>query len=132
MFISTTDQEKIMETTAGSIPPNGNAGTMPGNGASKVDSKVDKAASAVHSAIDDAARKAKPAIDRAASLAHDAADKLKGASSQTADWMSEKTESLSATQKKLVADTCAYVSANPLKAIAMAAAAGYVLSKILK
>ena len=121
-----------METTAGNIPPNGISGTTPGNGASKADSKVDKAASAVHSAIDDAARKAKPAIDRAATLAHDAADKLKGASAQTADWMSEKTESLSATQKKLVEDACAYVSANPLKSIAMAAAAGYVLSKILK
>lgn len=117
-----------METTAGNIPPNSTSGSLPGNGASK----VDKAATAVHSAIDDAARKAKPAIDRAATLAHEAADKLKGASAQTADWMSEKTESLSATQKKLVEDTCAYVSANPLKSIAMAVAAGYVLSKILK
>jgi ElaB/YqjD/DUF883 family membrane-anchored ribosome-binding protein len=119
-----------METTAGSIPPNGSSGTTPGNGAAA--SKVDKAASAVHSAIDEAARKAKPAIDRAATLAHDAADKLKGASSQTADWMSEKTETLTATQKKLVEDTCTYVSANPLKSIAMAVAAGYVLSKLLK
>jgi len=109
-----------METTAGSIPPNGSSGAIPGNGASK----VDKAASAVHSAIDDAARKAKPAIDRAASLAHDAADKLKGASAQTAEWVSEKTESLSV--------TCSYVSANPLKSVAMAVAAGYVLSKLLK
>lgn len=117
-----------METTAGNVPPNGSAGAMPGNGASK----VDKAANAVHSAIDEAARKAKPAIDRAASMAHDAADKLSTASTQTADWVSAKTESLSASQKQLVDDTCKYVSANPLKSIAMAVAAGFVISRILK
>ena len=117
-----------MESNAGSIPPNGGAGSMPGNGASK----LDKASSALHTAIDEAARKAKPAIDRAATLAHDATDKLSSASSQTADWMSAKGESLSASQKKLVEDTCSYVSANPLKSLAMAVAAGYVLSKLLK
>lgn len=117
-----------METTAGNIPPNGSTGAMPGNGSSK----LEKASSAVHSAIDEAARKVKPAIDRAASLAHDATDKLSSASTSTADWMSTQSEQLSAKQKMLVEDTCKYVSANPLKSIAMAAAAGYVLSRILK
>ena len=50
----------------------------------------------------------------------------------TADWMSTQSEQFSAKQKMLVEDTCKYVSANPLKSIAMAAAAGYVLSRILK
>ncbi len=117
-----------MESTSGILPPNGGAGATPGNGSST----LDKASSALHSAIDEAARKAKPAIDKAATLAHDATDKLSSAGTQTADWMSAKGESLAASQKQLVDDTCAYVSANPLKSLAMAVAAGYVLSKLLK
>lgn len=117
-----------MESTAGSIPPNGSSGATPGNGSSK----LDKAASAVHSAIDEAARKAKPAIDRAASIAHDAADKATTAGAQTADWVSAQSEQLSAKQKQLVEDTCNYVAANPLKSLAMAAAAGFLISRILK
>jgi ElaB/YqjD/DUF883 family membrane-anchored ribosome-binding protein len=101
---------------------------MQGNGASS----LGKAGSSVHSAIDEAARRAGPAIDRAATLAHDAADRVSAVGSQTVDWMSEQRDQLSAAQKKLVDDTCAYVSANPLKSVAMAVAAGYVISRILK
>jgi ElaB/YqjD/DUF883 family membrane-anchored ribosome-binding protein len=117
-----------METTSGTIPPNGSSAAMQGNGSSG----AAKATSAVHSAIDDAARKAGPAIDRAASLAHEAADKVSAVGTQTADWVSAQGEQLSAAQKKLVEDTCRYVSANPLKSVAMALAAGYVISRILK
>ena len=122
-----------MESTSGSIPASGGIGGTgagtPGNGSAAV---LDKASTAVHSAIDEAARKAKPAIDRYATLAHDATDKLSSAGSQTAEWMSSKGESLSVPQKQLVDDTCKYVSAHPLKSLAMAVAAGFVLSKILK
>ncbi len=117
-----------METTSGTLP---SGGGTPGNGSASA-SAIGKASAALHSAIDDAARKAKPAIDKYATMAHDATDKLSSAGSQTADWMSTKGESLSASQKKLVEDTCAYVSANPLKSLAMAVAAGFVLSKLLK
>jgi len=113
-----------METTSGTASLDA---TLPGSGAAATDKTA-----AVHSAIDDAARKAKPAIDRAASLAHDAADKVSNVGAQTADWVSAQGEHLSAAQKKLVEDTCAYVSANPLKSMAMALAAGYVLSRIVK
>jgi len=117
-----------METTAGTIPPNCSSGSTPGNGSSK----LDKAASAVHSAIDEAARKVKPAIDRAATLAHDATDRATSAGAQTADWVSTQTEQLTARQKQLVEDTCKYVAENPLKSLAMAAAAGFLISRILK
>lgn len=114
-----------MDTTSGTIPPNGSAGAMQGNGSGT-------RTASVHSAIDEAARKAGPAIDRAASMAHDAADRMSAVGTQTADWVSAQTEQLSAAQKKLVDDTCAYVAANPLKSLAMALAAGYVISRILK
>jgi ElaB/YqjD/DUF883 family membrane-anchored ribosome-binding protein len=120
-----------MESSApGTFPPNGVTGTTSpgGNGSSG----LNKATANVHTAIDDAASRARPAIDKAASMAHEAADKLSNVGSQTADWMSTQGEHLSAAQKKLVEDTCRYVSANPLKSIAMALAAGYVISRITK
>ncbi len=98
---------------------------------SKVSSNAHAAVNSLAVAADEAARKAKPAIDRVASLAHQAVDKAAGAAAPTADWLAEKGESLNATQKKLVADTCSYVAANPLKSLGIAVAAGFLLSRII-
>ena len=46
------------------------------------------------------------------------------------DWLVEQGDSLNATQKKLVADTCSYVSANPLKSVGIAVLVGFLLSRI--
>lgn len=121
-----------METT-----PRGNT-PSPSGFPSGSDSSLNKAASGAHGAVDkvaaaddEAARKAKPAIDRVAAMAHQAVDKAAGAALPTAEWLSEQGEGLKATQKKLVADTCEYVSANPLKSLGIALAAGFLLSRIL-
>ena len=53
-----------------------------------------------------------------------------GAAAPTADWLAEQGESLNAAQKKLVADTCSYVSANPLKSVAIAAVAAAALADL--
>ncbi len=108
---------------------------MPNNGDGKLNRMSSSAHAAVDSlagAVDEAARKAKPAIDRVANLAHQAVDKAAGAAAPTADWLTEQGESLQATQKKLMQDTCSYVSANPLKSVAIAVATGFVLSRILR
>jgi ElaB/YqjD/DUF883 family membrane-anchored ribosome-binding protein len=73
-----------------------------------------------------------PAIDRVAAMAHQAVDKAAGAATPTAEWLTEQGESLSARQKKLMADTCGYVSAHPLKAVAIAAVTGFVLSRFIR
>jgi ElaB/YqjD/DUF883 family membrane-anchored ribosome-binding protein len=115
---------------------NGNTYSTTGN--STIDGTLSKAASSVHSAVDSvaasadqAARNAKPAIDRVAAMAHQAVDKAAGAAAPTADWLAEHGESLKASQKKLVSDTCTYVSANPLKAVAIAAVAGFLISRFV-
>lgn len=99
---------------------------------------LNKASSGAHAAVnsiagaaDEAARKARPAIDRVAAMAHQAVDTAAGAAAPTADWLAEQGESLNTTQKKLVADTCSYVSANPLKSIGIAVVAGFLLSRII-
>lgn len=121
-----------METTVrGSTPPPSeplNASSTMNKASSSAHAVVDSVAGAA----DEAARKAKPAIDKIAAMAHHAVDNAAGAAAPTADWLAEQGENVSAKQKKLVADTCSYVSANPLKAVGIALVAGFLLSRILR
>ena len=114
-------------------------GNTPSPYGTSTEGALNKASSSAHSAVDsmagaaeDAARKAKPAIDRVAAMAHQAVDSAAGAAAPTAEWLAEQGESLNATQKKLVEDTCKYVSANPLKSIGIALVAGFLLSRIMR
>ena len=121
-----------MESTSrGNTPsssgfPNSSEGT-----ANKAASSAHAAVNSVAGAAEEAARKAKPAIDRVAQMAHQAVDKAAGAAAPTADWLSEQSESLKATQKKLLDDTCQYVQENPLKAVGIAVVVGFLLSRIV-
>src|SRR5512144_1959479 len=110
-----------MENTAfGNTPSSSsNYGTSTG-----ADGVVNKASTTAHAAVnsmadaaDVAARKAKPAIDQFAAKAHEVVDKAAASAGPAADWLGEQGENLNATQKKLVADTCAYISANPLTSV---------------
>lgn len=107
---------------------------LPGNSDGTPTGASSSAHAAVNSmagAADEVARKARPAIDRAAAMAHQAVDTAAGAAAPASDWLAEQGESLNATQKKLVADTCSYVSANPLKSVGIALVAGFLLSRII-
>jgi ElaB/YqjD/DUF883 family membrane-anchored ribosome-binding protein len=114
-------------------------GKTPSSGLSNnLDSTLNKASSSAHAAVDsmagaadEAARKAKPKIDQVAAMAHKAVDKAADAAAPTAEWLVDKGDSLTATQRKLVADTCSYVSANPLKSVGFALLAGFLISKIV-
>lgn len=103
------------------------------------DGAVNKASLSAHAVVnsmvgaaDQAASKAKPAIDQVAAMAHQAVDKAAGAAAPTVDWLTEKGASIKASQKHLVANTCAYVSANPMKAVGMAVVAGLVLGRLIR
>lgn len=107
--------------------------------AGRLEGTLNTASSSAHAAVDsiagfadDAARRAKPAIDGVAALAHKAVDKVAGAAVPTAEWLTEQGESLKNTQKKLMNDTCSYISTNPLTSVAIALAAGYVISRIIR
>jgi len=103
------------------------------------DGQLNKASGGAHAAVDsianaadEAARKAKPAIDKVASMAHQAVDKAVGAAEPTAEWLAEQGDSLKAAQKKLVADTCSYVSAHPLQSLGIAIAAGFLIGRVMR
>ncbi len=108
-----------------------------GNGAA--DATLNKAAAGVHGAVnkmagaaDDAVRNVKPAIDRVAQIAHQAVDKVADVAGPTADWLSERGNSLKATQRKVTADTGQYVSAHPWKSLGFALAAGFLISRFIR
>ena len=103
------------------------------------ESALNKASSGAHAVVDsmagaadEAARKAKPAIDQVAAIAHQAVDKAANAAAPAADWLSRQGEDLTAAQKQLVSDATRYISTNPLKSVAIALAAGFVLSRIIR
>lgn len=122
-----------METTARNNFPS-NFGTS-----SNTESALNKASSSAHAAVDtiagkvdDAASKAKPTIERVAAKAHQAVDKAVVTAGPAADWLVAQGESLNAAQKKLVENSSTYVSAHPLKAVGMALAVGFLISRILR
>lgn len=119
-------------TTRGNNPISG------GNGAAG-ETTLNRAVASVHGAVDtvagaadDAARMVKPAIDRVAQIAHQAVNKVTDVAGPTADWLSEQGDSLKATQRKVAADTDRYVSAHPWKALGLALAAGFLISRFIR
>lgn len=103
------------------------------------DTPLDKASTGAHAAVDsiadaadEAARKAKPAIDKVAAIAHSAVDTATSAAAPAVDWLAEHAESLKAAQKKLLSDSCAYVSAHPMKSLGMAIVVGYLLGRVVR
>ncbi len=100
---------------------------------------LSKAVAGAHGAVDRAAvvadeavRKASPVIGRVAERAHHAVDKAASVAVPTVEWLSEQSDGLKATEQKIVADARQYVSANPLKSVAVALAAGLLIGRILR
>jgi ElaB/YqjD/DUF883 family membrane-anchored ribosome-binding protein len=125
-------QENAMEVTTRTNTP-----FPTGNGTA--DATLNKAAAGVHGAVDkmagaadDAVRKVKPAIERVAQIAHQAVDKVADVAGPTADWLSEQSDSLKATQRKVAADAGQYVSAHPWKSLGFAFAAGFLISRFIR
>lgn len=96
------------------------------------DQALNKASSSAHAAVNSIAGAAKPAIERVAGMAHEVVDSAAGAAAPAAEWLAQQGESLNAAQKKLVSDTCSYVSANPLKSVGIAAVVGFLVSRMLR
>ena len=79
-----------------------------------------------------AASTAHEAVDSFAGAAHQAVDKAVDAAAPTANWLTEKGESLTAAKKKLLGGTSGFVSENPLTSVAAAVVAGLLLSRLFR
>jgi len=102
------------------------------DGGRTVGRTVDKASSGAHDAIDKISDAAGPMVDRIASGAHQAVDKIAGAAGQAAETLSVKGGQLKNAQAQALAQARIYVRDNPLAALGIAVAAGYLLSRLLR
>lgn len=71
-------------------------------------------------------------VNRLASGAHEAVDRVAGATNQAAETLCAKRAKIKATEEQWLEDVRTYVQANPITALSMAVAGGYLLSRILK
>jgi len=93
---------------------------------------VDKAGAGVHGAIDKVSDAARPMVDRITSGAHQAVDKIASAAGQAAETLGVKGEQLKNAQAQAMEQARIYVRENPLAALGIAVAAGYLLSRLLR
>jgi ElaB/YqjD/DUF883 family membrane-anchored ribosome-binding protein len=68
--------------------------------------------------------------DKAAHYAHEAGDKIADASRQATESISEKGEQLINAEERLMKNCQGYVRTNPLTSLVIAAAAGYLVSRL--
>ena len=70
-------------------------------------------------------------IDKASKSAHEAVDKIASATNQAAETLGEKREQLKNTEQQLMENCRGYVRDNPITSLSIAAAAGFLLSRLL-
>jgi len=92
---------------------------------------IGQAGASAHSTIDKVSETARPAVDRLASGAHQAVDKIAGAAGQVVETLGIKGEQLNDAQARLVEAGRNYVRENPMMALGIAIAAGFVLSRVV-
>ena len=122
-----------MDTTARvNVPPATGFSSNAGSTVDMASASAHAAVESVASAAEELSRKSRPALEQAATIAHDAVDKAAHAAAPTADWVEQQAESLNAARKQLMADSCAYIRAHPLKSVGIAVAVGFVLSRCVR
>lgn len=70
-------------------------------------------------------------IDKASKSAHQAVDKIALATSQAAETLGEKSEQLKNTEQRMLKNCQEYIRDNPVTSLGIAAAAGFLLSRLL-
>jgi ElaB/YqjD/DUF883 family membrane-anchored ribosome-binding protein len=104
--------------------PNGSGGTW--------NRTVDKASATAHSSIDKLSSSMRPAVDQFSSSAHQTIDRLADAAAQATASITEKVGQWKELQGQVVADARIRVQEKPVTAIAIAIAAGFVISQLLR
>ena len=92
---------------------------------------IDKAADAARPMVDKAADAARPVVDRLATSAHAGVDKLQGMLSGASLNLGQRQQQLTDAYGQWKEASFEYVRQKPGTAIAIAAAAGFVLAKLL-
>lgn len=70
-------------------------------------------------------------IDKVSTTAHEAVDKIASATNRAADAISEKGEQLKNAEQQMMENCRSYVRDNPITSLGIAAAAGFLLSRLI-
>jgi ElaB/YqjD/DUF883 family membrane-anchored ribosome-binding protein len=99
-------------------PSNGGDGSFQG--------VIDRASAVAHGKVDQMADSARPAVDRLAAGAHDSVDKASNVAKNAAEGAGESARKIAVARDRVIAN----VRSRPLAAIGIAAAAGFLLSRM--
>jgi ElaB/YqjD/DUF883 family membrane-anchored ribosome-binding protein len=70
-------------------------------------------------------------VDNAANSAHEAVDKIASTTNQAAETLAGKGEQLKNSEQQLMENCRSYVRDNPITSLGLAAAAGFLLSRLM-
>ena len=98
----------------------------------KAQQAVESTRDKTHEAIDKTAQAAAPVMERLSSTAHSAVDRLSGFASQASSRFSGGASQFKDVQSQVVADTRQRIREQPMAALAIAAAAGFLLRQLLQ
>ena len=99
-------------------PSNGGDGSFQG--------AIDRASGAAHETVNRMAESARPAVDRFAAGAHETVDKASNAAKNAAEGAEESTKKFAVARDRVIDN----VRSRPLAALGIAAAAGFLLSRL--
>lgn len=71
-------------------------------------------------------------LNKATAEVHGAVDQVADAAAPAARWLEKQGDKLSSGSEKVLDDTTKYVAAHPFQALAMALAAGYLISRLTR
>lgn len=94
--------------------------------------KTEDLSNTAHETIDRVADSAHPAVDRLAERAHDAVQRAATAATAATDNVAQQSEHLRELKDSFAQDCREYVQANPFRALAYAAVAGFVLTRLMR
>ena len=71
-------------------------------------------------------------LNKATARVHGAVDQVANAAGPAAKWLEEQGDTLTTGGEKMLDSTVKYIAAHPLQSLAVALAAGYVLSRLTR
>jgi ElaB/YqjD/DUF883 family membrane-anchored ribosome-binding protein len=104
----------------------------PENLATSANRAVDEVTVSAHERIDKMSDAAGPVVDHMASNAHAAIDTVAGVAATAADTLGIKGEQLTNAQAKLIEAARDYTREQPIVALGIAVAAGWILSRLTR
>ncbi|MES2663576.1 MAG: DUF883 C-terminal domain-containing protein [Pseudomonadota bacterium] len=120
--VSERNQDQTNDRSGNSIDKKEDRSFMP---------KFDNIASQAHQTIDKTTEAASPFVQQLSSTAHSTVDKVAGMVSTASEKVGERTDQLKGYETQLMQKSNQYIRENPLAAVGIALATGFILSRLL-